>query len=37
MFPAFEAMTKDSVHLLCLFDPSKSIDELERILGDCGF
>lgn len=36
VFPAFEAMTKDSVHLLCLFDPSKTISELERVLGDCG-
>lgn len=36
VFPAFEAMTKDSVHFLCLFDPTKRVAEIERILGDCG-
>ena len=35
-FPGFEAVTKDGVHLLCLFDPCKELDDLERILGDCG-
>jgi hypothetical protein len=35
-FPAFEAVTKDGVHLLCLFDPSRSTDEIERIIGQCG-
>ena len=34
--PGFEAVTKDGVHLLCLFDPCKQLNELERILGDCG-
>ncbi len=36
VFPGFEAVSKDGVHLLCLFDPSKDIHSLERILGDCG-
>jgi hypothetical protein len=36
VFPGFEAVSKDGVHLLCLFDPSKEINSLERILGDCG-
>jgi len=35
-FPGFEAVTKDGVHFLCLFDPQKDIDSLERVLGDCG-
>ncbi len=35
-FPGFEAMTKDGVHLLCLFDPSRELEDLDRILGDCG-
>jgi len=36
VFPGFEAVSKDGVHLLCLFDPSKDLQRLERILGDCG-
>jgi hypothetical protein len=36
VFPGFEAVTKDGVHFLCLFDLGKSSQELERILGDCG-
>lgn len=36
VFPGFEAVTKEGVHLLCLFDPDRTIDELERIIGDCG-
>lgn len=36
VFPGFEAVSKDGVHLLCLFDPSKDLQSLERILGDCG-
>ena len=34
-FSGFEAVTKDGVHLLCLFDPSKD-DALERFIGECG-
>jgi len=36
VFPGFEAVTKDGVHLLCLFDPNREARELDRILGDCG-
>jgi len=36
VFPGFEAVSKDGVHLLCLFDSSKDVRSLERILGDCG-
>ena len=36
VFPGFEAVTKDGIHLLCLFDPSKDLQFLSRILGDCG-
>ncbi len=34
-FSGFEAVTKDGVHFLCLFDPDKD-DMLERMIGDCG-
>jgi hypothetical protein len=33
VFPAFEAMTKDGVHLICLFEPGKKASQLERIIG----
>ncbi len=36
VLPAFEAVTKDGVHFLCLFDPTKDVDSLERVVGDCG-
>jgi len=36
VFPGFEAVTKDGVHILCLFEPDRTTRELERILGDCG-
>jgi len=36
VFPGFEAVTKDGVHFLCLFDASVSIENLNRIIGDCG-
>lgn len=36
VFPGFEAVSKDGVHLLCLFDPEKDERSLERILGYCG-
>jgi DNA repair ATPase RecN len=35
-FPGFEAVAKDGVHFLCLFDPQRNLDSLERVLGDCG-
>ena len=34
-FSGFEAVTKDGVHFLCLFDPDKD-DRLERYIGECG-
>jgi hypothetical protein len=34
-FSGFEAVTKDGVHFLCLFDPAKD-DVLERFIGECG-
>ena len=34
-FSGFEAVTKDGVHLLCLFDPEKD-NVLERFIGECG-
>ncbi len=34
-FNGFEAVTKDGVHFLCLFDPDRD-DALERFIGDCG-
>lgn len=34
-FNGFEAVTKDGVHFLCLFDPDKD-DFLERFIGECG-
>ena len=36
VFPGFEAKTKDGVHFLCLFDLDTDIDEIDRIIGDCG-
>jgi energy-coupling factor transporter ATP-binding protein EcfA2 len=34
-FSGFEAVTKEGVHFLCLFDPAKD-GSLERFIGDCG-
>ncbi len=34
-FGGFEAVTKDGVHFLCLFDHDKD-DMLERFIGECG-
>jgi DNA repair ATPase RecN len=34
-FNGFEAVSKDGVHLLCLFDPDKDA-MLERFIGQCG-
>lgn len=36
VLPGFEAVTKEGIHLLCLFDPDKTVDALERVLGACG-
>lgn len=32
----FEAVTKDGVHFLCLFDSDKPWDQVERCIGACG-
>ena len=34
-FSGFEAVAKDGVHFLCLFDPDKD-NMLERFIGECG-
>ncbi len=34
-FGGFEAVTKDGVHFLCLFDPEED-KNLERFIGECG-
>ena len=36
VFPGFEAVTKEGVHLLCLFDDDKDSGTLERAIGACG-
>jgi DNA repair ATPase RecN len=36
VFGGFEAVTKDGIHVLCLFDPSREPDVIERVIGDCG-
>ena len=36
VFSGFEAVTKEGVHVLCLFDPSEDLDRIDRFLGDCG-
>ena len=35
-FFGFEAVAKDGIHFLCLFDPDKDTATLERCIGDCG-
>ncbi|MBI4871152.1 MAG: AAA family ATPase [Candidatus Riflebacteria bacterium] len=36
VFPGFEAVTKEGVHMLCLFPMDRETAALERVLGDCG-
>ena len=36
VFPGFEAVTKDGVHLLCLFSPGTKLQEVDRRIGECG-
>jgi DNA repair ATPase RecN len=36
VFRGFEAVSKEGVHLLCLFDPGRPYKEIERIIGECG-
>ena len=35
-FCGFEAVAKDGVHFLCLFDQNKDEQQLERYIGECG-
>ena len=36
VLPGFEAVSKDGVHFLCLFDPQTPENEIERRIGECG-
>lgn len=36
VLPGFEAVTKDGVHLLCIFDRDRDPQFMERVIGDCG-
>lgn len=36
VFPGFEAVTKEGVHFLCLFDPSATIDSVQGRIHACG-
>lgn len=36
VFPGFEAVTKERVHFLCLFDQDKPLKTIESYLGACG-
>ncbi len=36
VFPGFEAVSKEGVHLLCVFDTDRPAREIERIIGGCG-
>lgn len=36
VLPGFEAVSKEGVHFLCLFDPGRPLKEIERIIGECG-
>lgn len=34
-FPGFEAETKDGIHVLCLFEPGRPLEQIDRIIGRC--
>ena len=36
VLPGFEAVTKDGVHFICLFDADAEEDMIERRIGECG-
>lgn len=36
VLPGFEAVAKDGVHFLCLFDPTTKAAAIERAIGACG-
>lgn len=35
-FPGFEAVTKDGVHVLCIFPRKAPLDNVDRHIGECG-
>jgi energy-coupling factor transporter ATP-binding protein EcfA2 len=35
-FPAFEAESREGIHVICIFDIGTKFDDIERVLGDCG-
>lgn len=36
VYPGFEAASKDGIHILCLFDPGTSLDEVQSRIHGCG-
>ena len=36
VFQGFEAVSKDGVHFLCLFDPKEDEGSIDRRIGECG-
>lgn len=36
VLPGFEAVTKEGIHVLALFDPGTPAKRIERVIGDCG-
>ncbi|MDX1922419.1 MAG: phosphoesterase [Alphaproteobacteria bacterium] len=36
VFPGFEAVTREGVHVLCLFDPAKTFDAVQSCISACG-
>ncbi len=36
VFPGFEATSSEGVHVLVLFDPSASVDDVQRRISECG-
>jgi len=36
VFPGFEAVSREGVHLLCLFDPTATIDSVQGFIHACG-
>jgi DNA repair ATPase RecN len=35
-FPGYEANSSDGVHFLCIFDRSRDVQSIDRIIGECG-
>jgi energy-coupling factor transporter ATP-binding protein EcfA2 len=36
VFPGFEAVSREGIHFLCLFDPSASVDSVQGRIHNCG-